>query len=95
MTLADIRLALRITETAYDSELEALAEAGMEDLRLAGVLVPGMGSLDAITAQAVKTYVRLHFGQPADYDRLARSYDTQKAQLMSATGHTDWGGAEA
>ena len=40
---------------------------------------------------AMLTYVRMHFGSPADYDRLAASYDTQKGQLMNATGYTTWG----
>ena len=46
---------------------------------------------DAAVKTAMLTYVRMHFGSPADYDRLAASYDTQKGQLMNATGYTTWG----
>ena len=46
---------------------------------------------DPLIMRAIITYVRAHFGSPNDYDRLVESYDTQKAQLMSATGYTDWG----
>lgn len=92
MTIEDIRLALRITVEDYDAELTALAEAGMADLGMAGISgADSLADLDAVTAQAVKTYVRLHFGQPDDYERLERSYNIQKSQLMHATGHTDWG----
>ena len=94
MTIEDIRLALRITVEDYDAELTALAEAGLADLAMAGITgTETLADLDAVTAQAVKTYCRQHFGQPDDYERLERAYNIQKAQLMHATGHTDWGEA--
>ena len=47
-----------------------------------------------ITDDAVKTamitYCRMHFGSPADYDRLAASYDLQRRQLANASGYTDF-----
>ena len=47
-----------------------------------------------ITDEAVKTalitYARMRFGSPADYDRLAASYDLQRRQLANATGYTDF-----
>ena len=46
---------------------------------------------DCLVIRAILTYVRMHFGSPADYDRLAESYGIQKAQLMHATGYTDYG----
>ena len=110
--LAEIKKALRITATAYDQELMALAKAGAADLRLAGVDFTGdviytvstsattetwtdnSTITDQLTIQAIKTYVRQHFGQPSDYDRVKASYDEQKAQLMASTGHTVWGDAE-
>ena len=92
MTIEDIRLALRLTVEDYDPELLDLAAAGMADLTMAGVTgATALADLDKLTAQAVKTYIRAHFGQPDNYDKLKASYDEQKAQLMHATGHTDWG----
>ena len=44
-----------------------------------------------IVNRAVITYCKLHFGEPADPERLKRAYDEQKAQLATATGWTDWG----
>ena len=49
---------------------------------------------DALCVRAILTYVRAHFGSPGDYDRVKASYDEQKAQLMSATGYTDYGEPE-
>lgn len=89
--LEQVKTALRITTTAYDSELMYLIEAAKLDLGIAGVVVPE--ELDALVQKAVITYCKMSFGIPEDYDRLKRSYDEQKAQLITATGYTDWGDA--
>lgn len=39
---------------------------------------------DALLMMAIKTYVRMHFGEPDDYDRLLNSYNNQKAMLKVA-----------
>lgn len=83
-----VKLALRITTDAFDSELNMLIEAAQTDLGIAGVIVPE--EVDPICKRAVITYCKLHFGEPDDYDRLKASYDEQKAQLSMATGYTDW-----
>ena len=88
MTLDNVKMALRITTTAYDSELTYLIAAAELDLGVAGVEVPV--SLDALVERAIITYCKMHFGIPEDADRLKRSYDEQKAQLVTATGYTDW-----
>lgn len=86
--LEQVKLALRISTTAYDTELTYLIEAAKLDLGIAGVVLPD--ELDALVQKAVITYCKLSFGLPEDYDRLKRSYDEQKAQLSTATGYTDW-----
>ena len=86
--LNEIKTALRLTTNAYDAELMGLQQAAVMDLQIAGVLT---NSMDALIRRAVITYCRMNFGSPEDYDRLKRSYDEQKAQLMMATGYTDWG----
>lgn len=86
--LEKIKMALRITTSAFDDELTDLINAACADLGIAGVVLPE--SLDAICTRAVITYCKLHFGEPDDYDRLKASYDEQKAQLSMATGYTAW-----
>lgn len=86
--LEQVKLALRISTTAYDSELTYLIEAARLDLGIAGVVLPD--ELDALVQRAIITYCKMSFGLPEDYDRLKRSYDEQKAQLSTATGYTDW-----
>lgn len=89
--LDQVKMALRITTTAYDSELTYLIAAAKLDLGIAGVVLPG--ELDELVTRAIITYCKLSFGIPEDYDRLKVSYDEQKAQLSTATGYTDWGEA--
>lgn len=84
-----VKTALRVSTTAYDDEIQDLIDAAQIDLQIAGVIVPA--SLDPIVTRAIITYCKMSFGIPDDYDRLKASYDEQKAQLMTATGWTDWG----
>lgn len=86
--LDKVKLALRITTTAFDSELNDLIAAALADLGLAGVTT--LTETDPLIIRVVTTYCRVHFGHPDDYERLKASYDEQKAQLMMATGYTDW-----
>lgn len=86
--LEKVKLALRITTNAFDSELTELIEAAQIDLGIAGVVVPD--EIDAIVSRAIITYCKLNFGEPDEYNRLKASYDEQKAQLSMATGYTTW-----
>ena len=88
MLLDKVKLALRITTQAFDSEITDLIAAALADLGLAGVIVDD--ETDPLIIRAVTTYCRVNFGQPDDYDRLKSAYDEQKAQLRTATGYTDW-----
>jgi hypothetical protein len=87
--LDDVKLALRLTTDAYNAELTDLINAGLGDLGVAGVV--DADTADTLIKRAVVTYCKIHFGSPADFDRLKRSYDEQKAQLVTCTGYTDWG----
>lgn len=91
--LEAVRMALRISTTAYDEELYSLIDAALMDLGIAGVDNTLTG--DPLVTRAVITYVRCHFGNPPDYDRVKAAYDEQKAQLQTATGYTDWGDQDA
>lgn len=88
--LERVKLALRITTDAFNTELNDLIEAALLDLGLAGVNSFESTTTDPLIIRAVITYCKLHFGEPDEYDRLKESYDEQKAQLGMATGYTDW-----
>lgn len=89
--LQKVKLALRVTVDAYDTDLNGLIDAAKLDLGIAGVELPT--TLDAICERAIITYCKLHFSALTDgeFTRLKASYDEQKAQLGTATGYTSWG----
>lgn len=84
--LAKVKLAMRLTTTAYDSEITRLINAAIGDLGVVDITATATTE-DALLTQAIITYCRMHFGTPEDYDRLKASYDEQKAQLMTAKGY--------
>lgn len=86
-TLNKCKMALRVVTTAYDTEISEYIDAAALDLGIAGV---DYDSADALVTKAIMTYVRMSFGDPANYDKLKAAYDEQKAQLQTATGYTDW-----
>ena len=90
MALIDnCKMALRVTTTSYDTEIQEYINAAKLDLGIAGVSV-STSTNDALVDTAITTYVRMKFGKPSNYDKLKESYDEQKAQLMNASGYTDW-----
>lgn len=84
--LNKVKLALRITTDDFDTEINDLILAACADLGIVGVEALST-TTDALLTRAIITYCRIHFGQPEDYERLKKSYDEQKAQLISATGY--------
>lgn len=102
--LSETKTALRITTDAYDTEIASLLSAAARDLETAGVIVPGAVDIyeedgatvdgstifDPLVVRAMITYVRMHFGSPNDYDRLAEAYETQKCTLMHAAEYTNY-----
>lgn len=84
--LAKVKLALRVTTSAFDNEINGLIAAACADLGVVGVDVEAT-TTDPLLTRAIITYCRLHFGSPEDYDRLKTSYDEQKAQMISCTGY--------
>lgn len=91
--LAMAKLALRKTKAdVLDQQIAMLIDAGMQDLGLAGVVIPEESA--SIVNKAVITYVMMSYGAPDNYKLLKESYDEQKAQLMVATGFTNWSPSE-
>ena len=84
--LEKVKLALRVTTDAFDSEISDLIDAACADLGIVGVNAAQMTS-DPLVIRAVTTYCKVHFGAPDEYDRLKASYDEQNAQLITATGY--------
>lgn len=83
-------MALRVTTTAYDNELNDLIDSAKKDLGIAGVIVPEAN--DTVVNTAIKTYCKMNFGtpNPAMWEILKKSYDEQKAQLSTSSDYSDF-----
>lgn len=98
--LNDVKMSLRVTTDAYDSEIEDLIDSAKLDLQIAGVLesvTVSTADMDKAVVTAIKTYCKLHFGtpNPSNFDYLKKSYDEQKAQLSTNSGYTDFSMVES
>ncbi len=96
--LTQVKIACRILSDSFDDELTDLINSAFYDLEISGVAntegVPYVvETADNLVVTAVKTYVKLHFGDllsDNQWDRLKASYDEQKAQLKMRN-HSDAG----
>lgn len=89
--LEKVKLALRITTTAFDTELTDLIQACLSDLGIAGIAEDD--TTNPLIIRAICTYCKYHFGDARgveELDRIKASYDEQKAQMSMATGYTEW-----
>jgi len=92
--LDDVKLALRISSSAFDSEVQDLIDAAKADLKLSGVDETKLIDTDPLIKRAVVTYVKAHFGfDNPDVDRLQQSYDMLKAHLTLSVEYTPSGDA--
>lgn len=94
IALAKVKLAMRITDDEFDTEIMDLIDTALADLGIAGVNGLSAVISDALVMKAVITFCKMSFGEPDEYDRLKKSYDEQKAQLSMATGYTVWTGQQ-
>ncbi|MBQ8074285.1 MAG: DNA-packaging protein [Clostridia bacterium] len=93
MTLLErVKIANRITTSAYDDELEELIKEAKADLGLKGIDLFGKEE-DANIRRAIVVYCCIHHGQREDREMLQRSYDDLKSRLSMSTGYTKWGSA--
>ena len=94
--LARVKLALMLSTTDFDTELNGLISAAVKDLNVAGVegLVITTDTADDLVIRAIITYVCYQFelihGDQNRAKNLKVSYDEQKAQLSMSTGYTVW-----
>ena len=88
--LDDVKVTLRVSHTALDSEINDLIAAARQDLILAGVTASkANSSTDALIKRAVNTYVKAHFGfDNPDHERLVSAYNQLKLHLTLAGDYT-------
>lgn len=80
--LQAVKVSLRITNTAFDDEIESIIAACKIDLRNAGVVRVCGG--DPLILRAITLYAKAHFGYSDDSEKYQRSYDALKQSLSLA-----------
>ncbi len=87
--LVDAKKLLRISNTAFDTEVQDLINAAESDLSLSGVSSSKIVVTDPLIRRAVFVYVKAYFGwDNPDSDRLIKSYDMLKMHLALSTEYT-------
>ncbi len=86
----DIKTALRISNTAFDSEINDLVAAARADLRLSGILESKVNDdTDPLIKRAIMVYVKANFGwNNPDAERLQQSYNMLKTHLALSQEYT-------
>lgn len=89
-----VKLALRITTDAFNSEITQLIAACVEEMQGVGVVIDyetdGTTPASMQVQTAIVAYCKWLFGNNADADRWREIYHTKLAQLQTMSGHTDW-----
>ena len=85
--LEDVKQALRITNKAYDGEVQDLIDAALADLYQSGVFIDieefrQSDTTDPLIKRAIITYCKAHFGYDnPDSERLNEAYIMLKQHL--------------
>ena len=91
--LAIIKLALRISGTAFDNEIQLNIDACLEEMRGLGVIIQQEtdGTPSSMQVQsAVIAYCKWQFGYNDQAERWEAIYHEKLAQLKHMTGFTEW-----
>lgn len=84
----DVKIALRVSSSAYDDEIEMLIDAAIADLYLAGISEdklpePEEDPTDPLIKRAIVTYCKAHFGYDnPEAERFEKAYNAIKLHLM-------------
>ncbi len=92
--LEKVKQALRISNTAFDTELNDLIEAAKADLILSGILQSKIDAIDTdiLIQRAVMVYCKCYFGiENSDYDRNLQAYNSLKNHLSLTAEYTEVG----
>lgn len=80
--LDDVKLALRISNTAFNDEINDLIDASTSDLQLVGINSAKTVVTDPLIKRAIITYCKANFGwDNPDAERLQKSYEMLRNHL--------------
>ena len=85
--LDDVRLALRVTSTVFDDEIQDLIDACKFDLATSGIITT---ETDKLIKRAITIYVKSNFGMSNDNaDRFDKSYELLKQHLVLSSDYKE------
>lgn len=91
--LDDVKLALRISNTAFDGELGDLIESAEADLGLSGVLDTNITDTDPLIKRAIITYCKANFGiENSNAEKYQKSYEAIRNHLSLSGDYNGIGG---
>jgi len=78
----DVKKVLRISSSAFDTEINNLISAAQEDLKIFSIVPEKVLDTDPLVRNAIITYVKAQFGwDNPDSEKLMTSYESQKSAL--------------
>ena len=88
MLLNKVKVALRVTNTVFDDEIQDIIDACILDLSTTGV--KKLDNQDALIIRAVITYAKAYFGlDNKDADRYLKSYEMIKTHLSLSNDYIE------
>lgn len=85
-----VKLALRRTDTTFDSEIQQIIDDCIEELTMLGIYRDELSQDKQIT-EAVILYAKWHFGQNEDAERYREFYYDKIQKLQIAKGYGAYG----
>lgn len=83
--LEHVKVALRITTSAFDTEIESLIAYAIEDMVRVGVKPRYIATMPPMVVQAITCYAKAQFGfDNPDADRFSESYYRIVANLLNS-----------
>ena len=86
--LDSVKMSLRISNTAYDIEVQNLIDAAKMDMELVGIVTTSIVDTDILIKRAIITYVKANFGlNNPDAEKLQMSYEMIRNHLSQNMEH--------
>ena len=97
--LQEVKNALRIVSNDFNSEVQLLIDACLENLEHLGIVVDKDATTGVPTSAqirlAVIAYCKWQFGNNEDKEQWRQIYDRKVAEMQMMTGLTVWDSTEA
>lgn len=96
MSLRDeVKIALRVSSEVYDSEVDALVSAAMEDMKRVGIDPDVVEACEGLARVAIFAYCKANFGYDnGDASAFSETYRQTVIALMNSTANVAYRGTD-